>query len=90
MATCLAYASAFAPVPHIGNSRPSSSVSLIHEASEIATSASFCSSDMVLAGFNRESLGDAAKTIVIALAFGGGLIPAAIVANKSMIGMNQA
>jgi len=44
------------------------------------------SSDILLSKVSPEDYGDVMKSVVIVLLVGGGLIPAAIVANKSMIG----
>lgn len=80
----LSYGNAFAPItPHL---RPSSSISLMNEVSELGTMSSITSSNMLLSEFTKETLGEAAKSLVIILAFGGGLIPAAIAANKSLVG----
>jgi len=81
----LSYGNAFAPVA--SHLRSSSSISLIQEASELGTVSTISSSNILLSGgFSKENIGEAAKSLVIILAFGGGLIPAAIAANKSLVG----
>lgn len=53
------------------------------------TSNSLDSSDLMISLLTGEKLGELAKSIVIVLLFGGGLIPAAIAANKALVGTLQ-
>jgi hypothetical protein len=78
-------------VPSMGTTRASTrSVAppALNAAPEIfqALESTVQSSDLVLNKVTTEDFGELAKSFFIVLLFGGGLIPAAIAANKSMIG----
>ena len=52
----------------------------------IANNLDYLSSSLLLSEITSQKLADVGKAAVITLLFGGGLIPAAIDANKSLIG----
>ncbi len=90
-------ANAFAPAPtasrvNVGRvSKPSTSTALpaVPDFAGTDMNNMIQSSNMLLSGVTGDDFGELAKSVVIVLLFGGGLIPAAIAANKAMVGTLQ-
>jgi len=95
LAVAISTTNAFAPTGlgspsgNVGNHRmvPIDEVSdAVKTAAEAGNAISNMPTDMLLSQVTMEKLKEAGKSTVIVLLFGGGLIPAAIAANKALIG----
>lgn len=73
-----------APIPRV-SSETASSLNALPGVTE-SIQPLIDSSDILLSKFSPDKIGELTKSIFIVLLFGGGLIPASIAANKSLIG----